>query len=506
MRTPAPLATLLALLAFASPAAAQPADLGVLDPATPVVRIRVRAPAHLAPGKPLVYRVFVTNASAAAANKVVVRHPLLAGVTKPPEMEPKPETPAVPSANFREWKLETLPAGETKEFKITYELPAGMNSVTAQAFVTYEHGQAVTTLLETPEVQVTKSAPEKALGTGPIPVAVRVTNTGKVAVRDIVLVEDIPAGFEFVPDGDGEATAKPEQRSWRVTQLAPGESKVINYRVRLKDPKKGVDFLTTSNVKGTSLGPVDPASTATRILTPEIQLKVTGPPTGITGEPSKYVAEVKNTGNTPLDSVRLTVDLPAGSRATAGSAGGQRDGDRLLWDVPADRQRNGPLGIGETARVEFSLTAAREGEQVVKVHADGGRGVEKSERVTTAVKGAAGLTYTVDLEPGVLVVGMPGIVTYTVRNNGTAAAKGVTLRVKLPTEVVPKEMTPKYNADRGEAVFEPRTILPGDAVKYTVTYTAKQPGRAEFTFSLTSEADPKPLIASKIVTITEANQ
>jgi uncharacterized repeat protein (TIGR01451 family) len=506
MRTPAPLATLLAALAFASPAAAQPADLGVLDPATPVVRIQVRAPAHLAPGKELVYTVRVTNASGAAANRVVVRHPVPEHADGLPKADPEPDKHE-PTAKALEWSFARLPAGETQTITLTYKVKPGVRSVSAKAFVTFEHGQEVTTEVESPKVQVTKSAPEKALGTGPIAVAVRVTNTGKVAVRDVRVVETITPGFEFVPDEDGEATGKPTQREWAVKLLAPGESKVIGYRVRLKDAKQGVDFVTTSNVTGgVSPDAVTPAQSATKILTPAIQLKVTGPPTGITGEPSKYVAEVTNTGNTPLDSVRLTVDLPKGSRATAGSAGGQRDGDRLLWDVPADRQRNGPLGTGETARVEFSLASAREGEQVVKVHADGGRGVEKSERVTTAVKGAAGLTYTVDLEPGVLVVGMPGIVTYTVRNNGTAAAKAVVLRVQLPPEVAPKEMTPKYNADRGETAFEPQTILPGDAAKYTITYTAKQPGRAEFTFSLSGEADPKPLVASKMVTITAANQ
>ena len=475
----------------------------VADPATPVVRIRVRAPAHLAPGKPLVYRVTVTNTSSATAYRVRVRHPFPpAGVTAPPAAEPQPEPPAA-GANELVWAFSELKPGATKEITLTYTMNADAKSVTAKAFVGFEHGQAVTTDPEKPKVTVTKSAPEKANGTEPIAVRVLVKNVSRVTVKDVEVVEDISKGFEFVADNDSEATGNPDQRSWRIKELAPGQSRAIDYRVRARG--KGAEFVATSNVKsGDVKGITEPAKSVTRVVSPDLKLDVTGPATKPLDEPAEYTVSVTNTGNATLNSVRVVADVPADCAVKKITNGGRRTRDQIVWEVPGDR-RDEPLGPGQVYTLRFTLVGSRAGVKKVAVNADGGRGVEKAQTVTTTFTGVAALKYTVELDPGVVVVGKSAMVRYTVRNAGSREAKGVVLRVKLPGNVEPVQTSPKRtNAVSGETEFEPQTVLAGGAIEYAVTYTAKAPGPAVFVFKLSADGEATPLTAEKRVTVEPA--
>ena len=474
----------------------------VADPATPVVRIRVRAPAHLAPGKPLTYRITVTNASSATAYRVRVRHPNLEGVTALPVAEPQPE-PAVAGAKELVWAFSELKPGATKEIVLTYTMNLEAKSVTAKAFVGFEHGQAVTTDHEKPKVTVTKSAPEKANGTEPIPVRVLVKNVSRVTVKDVEVVEDISKGFEFVADNDSEPTSNPGQRSWRIKELAPGQSRTIEYRVRSQE--KGAEFVATSNVKsGDVKGITEPAKSVTRVLTPDLKLDVTGPATKPLDEPAEYAVSVTNTGNTTLNSVRVVADLPADCTVKKITNGGRRTRDQIVWDVPGDR-RDEPLGPGQVYKLRFTLVGSRAGAKKVAVNADGGRGVEQAQTVTTTFTGVAALKYTVELEPGTVVVGGTGTVRYSVRNTGSRDAKNVVLRVKLPGNVEAKQVTPaRTNAESGETVFEPQTVLADGEIKFFLTYTAKAPGPAVFVFKLSADGEATPLTAEKRVTVEPA--
>ena len=487
--------------------AAPPGELAaggaVADPATPVVRIQVRAPAHLAPGKPLIYRVTVANTSAATAYRVVVRHPFPAGLNAPPVAEPQPEPPPA-GAKEMTWLFAELKPGATKEFTLTYAMTADAKGVTAKAFVAFEHGQAVTTDPEKPKVKVEKSAPAKATGTDPIPVRVRVTNTSRVTVKDLDVIEDISPGFEFVADDESEATKNPNQRSWRIKQLAPGQSRTIEYRVRVKG--KGAEFIATSNVKsGDVQGVTEPARSVTRILTPELKLDLTGPETRPLGEPADYTIVVTNTGNTTLNAVRVVADVPADCTVKKMTNGGRRTKDQIVWDVPTDR-KSGPLGPGDPWEVRFTLVGNRAGAKKVAVNADGGRGVERAREVTTTFTGVAALKYDVTLEPGVVVVGGTGTLRYSVRNTGSRDAKNVVLRVKLPANVEAKQVTPPQTvAENGETVFPPQTVLADGEVKFFITYIAKTPGRAPFVFKLSADGEATPLTAEKSVTIDPAS-
>ena len=475
----------------------------VADPATPVVRIQVRAPAHLAPDKPLIYRIVVSNTSSATAYRVVVRHPIPEGVNAPPVAEPQPR-PSAAGAKEMTWDYSELKPGASKEITLTYTMQPEARSVTAKAFVGFEHGQAVTTDHEKPKVTVTKSAPEKADGTEPIPVRVVVKNVSRVAVKNLDVVEDIPKGFEFVADGESVPTNVAGQRTWRIKELAPGQSRAIDYRVRVKE--KGAEFVATSNVRsGDVKGITEPAKSVTRVMSPDLKLEVTGPATKSIDEPAEYAVEVTNTGNTTLNSVRVVADIPADCAVKKLTNGGRRTRDQVVWDVPGDR-RDEPLGPGQAYKLRFTLVSSRSGVKKVAVNADGGRGVEQSKTVTTTFTGVAALKYTVELNPGVVVAGSSGMVRYVVRNTGSRDAKNVVLRVKLPANVEKKETTPtRTNAASGETEFEPQTVLADGEVRFAITYTAKTAGRAMFVFTLTADGEATPMTADRSVTIDPAN-
>jgi uncharacterized repeat protein (TIGR01451 family) len=470
----------------------------VNDPATPVVRIQVRAPAHLEPNKPLEYKFIVTNTSSATAYGVVVRHPLPKGAGQFLKSEPTAEVQQ-PGSKDMTWTFAELPGGKSKEIIVRYNVAAGSKEVQAKAFVKFEHGQAVTTELEAPKLAVKKFAPEKANANEPITVRVEVTNTSRVTVKDVDHVEDISPGFEFIADDASDATpGNPLQRTWRIKELGPQQTKVINYRVKVKG---GVDFAPTSHVKSVGVDTVEPAKTMTKIVRPGFKLVLEGPQTVAADEVAKYRVLITNTGNTPLNSVRITATLPPECRVTSRSANGQATKNSIVWDVPTDRA-DGPLAPGATFALNFALKSSRTGKQKIEVAGDAGRLMFDSQSTETTFSGSELLRPTVEFDGGVLTVGKSSLVTYSVKNLGSEMAKNVVLMVDTPMQVAAKQVSPNYSTDRGRITFKPVNIPPGDEVKFSITYEAMQDGRAAFDFSLSSDGLTKPLTTQKAISIT----
>ena len=124
-----------------------------VDPPTPVVSIRVRAPASGSEGKEIEYRVIVENCSQADAHHVTVRDPLPANA-KFVRASPEPHVVGPELV----WQLGTLEAGACKEITLVLAT-VGPGDVKNCARVQFEHGQCVVTKMAHPEL---KRAEERA--------------------------------------------------------------------------------------------------------------------------------------------------------------------------------------------------------------------------------------------------------------------------------------------------------------------------------------------------------
>ena len=387
------------LILIGSAVAQPPADpptAAVPDPPPPQVRIQVRTPSAVAPGKSIQYKLIVTNPSAERAYKVRVRNPLPAGVTVG---KTDPATTVLPGGKELVWDIGELPGGGQKVIEMELVPGQGTTEVKNQAFVSSEYGQAVLTKVETPRLKVEKTAAKTAAAGEAVPVEVRVTNTGGVSVLDVELVETVTDGFRFDDRGAGKRGAKPEQRVWELGTLRPGESKLVRYAV--KDGPAG-KLLTTSAAKGHGVTAEAPKQTETEVLSPGLAVELVGTPTVPGGQRGKYTIVAKNTGTLPLENVKVVGNLPPGVTLKKMTNGGQRYRESVEWTVPR-------LDAGETYQVRFELDSTTSGRKTVRAGAKSARGVEaKGTETATVFEGTSLLSLRADADPALPAVGQQG--------------------------------------------------------------------------------------------------
>ncbi|OWK39456.1 outer membrane protein [Fimbriiglobus ruber] len=493
-------------------------------------------PSHIAPGKDVAYKIIVTNTSQADAYRVTVRNPIPAGVVsvggktdpKPDKAEgtssalsmTKPERPAAaaerpaaaaerpaavperpaaatPLPKELTWHIGTLRAGERKEIDLILNTSPDAKEISNKAFVSFEHGQAVLTRVDKPKLVVRKAAPKQAAQTDPLVVKVEITNTSRVSVSDVKLVEDVSKGFEFASDPDSDAGVSPQQRIWKIGTLRAGEKRDVQYRLTAKEAG---DLYATSKVTSAEVAEVDLAESTTKVLKGDMTLEFEGPPKASAGEPAPYAIKITNTGTLPLAEIRIAAAVPEDCTVTKMTTGGRRFRDQLVWDIP-DRE-GGPLKPGQSYMVRFGLKTNTPGTRTVRATADAGRGLERSREVVTTFQGAAALQWTASVDPVSLTVGGKGTLTVRVTNQGTEVAKDVRLQVELPPQIRVDKAVPANRDLKGGVAFDALVLSPGKSETYSLSYTAEAAGQAFFQMSLSAESlGERPLTKKQAVEI-----
>ncbi|HVL10928.1 MAG TPA: hypothetical protein VM529_00080 [Gemmata sp.] len=478
-----------------------PAARPVADPPPPVVRVQVRVPADSPPGDDIKYLVTVQNTSTADAHSVTVRNPLPEGAKA---VKAEPAWDATSNDKQLVWKFGTLAAGKSKTIELTLRPDAKATEVRNLAYVSFEHGEAVTTRINKPAVKVTKVAPKQTVRDEPFTVRIAVDNTGKVPAEGVRVVENLPPTAEVEPVTKGakrtdkrDAPPAPggQQWVWEFPRLMPGERKVIEYRVTPREAKDLYSLTSLDAAKGLT----DRAEARTQVLVPGLAVKLAGPTAGAPvnpGEPAKYEITVRNTGTMPSTNVRVTGNLPADCAPTKKTAGGTLYRDAIQWVIPR-------LEAGEAQTFRFEVKSGTTGRRVVVASVADARGQRAADEVATLFQGVAALVWESEPNPVALAVGKQGTFTVRVRNNGGEAARNVRVEIEVPDAVTAVQVTPKITLGSNKLVFGPETIPARGEAAYTLTYEAKQSAQAWFKLKMTADClGDRPMETEKAVEIT----
>jgi uncharacterized repeat protein (TIGR01451 family) len=474
----------------------------VPDPPAPVVRIQVRVPADSPPGDDIKYIITVQNTSNAEAHSVTVRNPLQDGVS-PVKADPEwDKTNTNPKQLV--WKFGTLAAGKSKTIELTLRPDEKVTELRNLAYVSFEHGEAVTTRINKPAVKVTKVAPKQTVRDESFTVKIAVDNTGKVPAENVRVVENLPptAEFEAITKGakrtdrrDAAPGTDGQQWVWEIAKLMPGERKVIEYRVTPREAKDVYALTSLAAAKGLT----DRAEARTQVLVPGLAVKLTGPsPTAPInpGEPAKYEITVRNTGTMPSTNVRVTGTLPTDCKPTKKTEGGQLYRDAIQWTIPR-------LEAGDAQTFRFEVKAGTTGRRVVVASVADSRGQRAADEMATLFQGTAALVWESVPNPVALAAGKQGTFTIRVRNNGGEVARNVRVEVDVPDAVGVVQTTPRVPPTAGKLLFGPEAIpAQGEAV-YTITYEARQSAQAWFKLKMTADClGDRPMQTEKAVEIT----
>jgi uncharacterized repeat protein (TIGR01451 family) len=197
---------------------------------TPIVRLRVRAPAEVQPEKEVEYQLTVENISQAAAHHVTVRDRLPRG-TEFVRAKPEPTKKLPPKDGVTDllWELGTLKPGEHKTLVVALQ-PKGSDAVQNNAYVQFEHGQTIKTRIARPSLSVRIVTPPQAALPDPISLRLEVTNTGPLPAHNVVLKDELPEGLVY-GDSKPPVVGSEKPLTWKLGTLRPGEKRRVELQV-----------------------------------------------------------------------------------------------------------------------------------------------------------------------------------------------------------------------------------------------------------------------------------
>ncbi|HQR08174.1 MAG TPA: hypothetical protein PLN21_15205 [Gemmatales bacterium] len=342
-------------------------DRNTPDVEPPVIAIKVLAPQKASDTGLIHYRVIATNRSSAKAFEVKVKLDLPAKTTL---QSSKPD--AEKQQGTLVWNIGTMP-GNCQRI-IDLALKSEVNGPLETCFrISYEHGVCVTTnssckpptkpgvdeSLPIPkaagQLTVLKLAPARqGMGT-PILYSITVTNSGKVPLREVELLDIFPANAVYVQnsaDNNGQMQG-PESKKmvWRLGTMLPAETRTVTFKVR---PTQAGTFLNVANARGLdpdSQTVISKDSTSTTEVsgaaTLYMEVKDTVDPL-FTGGTTMYSILVRNTGSAPATGIRVVADVPVGMTVTG-------------ITPPADADASG-FRTGEQ-RINFAAFALQPGQE-----------------------------------------------------------------------------------------------------------------------------------------------
>lgn len=366
----------------------------------PAVALDWSGPAVVKANQPTEYTLSVRNVCGQSLQKVVLQ------VRAPKGTDITTTNPAVkPIDGVYLWEFGTLDAKTTKSVTVTLKQPA-KGDMTCQAWVTLTGTSAMKAVVKEPKLAVTIKAPDKVVVGDKVAVQCEVINTGDLAATDVKL---------FVPGLTPQPLA--------LGEIAPGQTKL--YREEFAADVGGVRTVETTATGADGLKAS--AKTTVKVLVPKLDVSVSGPKERLIGTKGKYTVTVANSGEVPVNAVRVREAIPAGFKVCATGPGRLAD-DRLTWDA-------GDLAPGASKSFEFEGVTHTAGQLTLKAEASGDRNTKATGECVTAVEGIPGLR--MELVDSTDPVEKNGEITYEIKvtNTGTKADSNVAILCELPKEL-----------------------------------------------------------------------
>ncbi|MFV0443982.1 MAG: hypothetical protein ACK5Q5_10470 [Planctomycetaceae bacterium] len=185
----------------------------------PKVRLEMNGPAETAVGDVPVYRLRITNVGDGDATNVAIKSAL-------------PQLFQHPSGNELEYTVGALPAGQSRDLELALSaIKPGQASQTFVALIDdKEQDRTVADVVVlASRLSIERTGPEKRFVNRPANYVTQVTNQSGDTLRNVTVVETLPAGVELaaVPQ-HGRYDASRRTVTWVIPQLGPQETQQIN--------------------------------------------------------------------------------------------------------------------------------------------------------------------------------------------------------------------------------------------------------------------------------------
>lgn len=287
------------------------------------------------------------------------------------------------------------------------------------------------------DMEIQKTGPATAEADEEITYNLAVTNNGPSNASGITVVDDLPAGVDYVSD-DSSCVVTGQELTCDLGAFTVGQTKNISITVRVLVAASNTTITNDSRVSATQFDP-DTSNNSDDFQTdvdPSADLEITksGPATTDVNNNISYQLLVENNGPSDASNVQVVDDLPNGVTYLSNNAGCLHSSGTVLCDI-------GDLANGsfETITITVSVDLASAGTSLVNDSSVEGDQYDPDPSNNTS-------EFTTDVSPAAdmeIVKTAPANVnptnnlqyTLVVRNNGPSAATNVVVTDELPAGV-----------------------------------------------------------------------
>ncbi len=445
--------------------------------AAPSVKLEWKKQSDINVGQECTCELVVSNVSQTTARDVEVRATFPTSI-RLVKAEPAPAE----SQKFLGWTFDELKPGETRTLVISL-IPQERGAINTRAEVRFSGSADGVFAVAEPLLDIQVEGPKQVLVGEPAAHVVTISNPG-TGIADRVQIEAVlPEGLEH---------ARGRRLLMELGSLNPGETRTV--RLALAATRGGQHQLSVQAKSDGGLTCV--ADAMVNVIAPQIVAGVQGPSLRYVGRQGVYTVAVKNEGAAATDNVQVRYKIPEGFEFVSADRGAQFDAATGLLTCFVGR-----LEQNQISEIRVTLMARKLGECRHIVRATSEQGTVSDAECVTSIEGTSSLSIAVrDLEDPVEVGGK---MTYEirVRNEGSAAAKGVGLSCELPAGMTfqSAEGPAKFMQEGSMILFRSLPeVAAGETVTFKVSVSASVPGSMRFKAHLSSESIAEPLTAEEL--------
>ena len=373
------------------------------------------------------------------------------------------------------WHFEDLEAGDTQAIALNLS-PMTQGDHEVQTLVRFEQSLNLALFAGQPKLTLDIAAPNtlerNTTGTWEL----TLSNTGTAVANSVILSADYSEAFQ---------TISPSIHS--LSELDIGASRTFAFQADALTQglfENGFRATYANSVPETEAF----VQANTQIVQSGIQIETNGPLSAYVFKPKSYKINVRNTGDTDLENVRIT-QIVSANYSILDSGRGRINGNAIGWMIPR-------LPAGSNQLITTQLTSNRPGNAIVKTLLKTGNELTASDQTMTEWLAVPGVTLSIVDSKDPITVGETTELTIRVRNQGEFEPVKGQIEISFSEHLKPLNILNDVEGTISDnTIFIPAVLLqPGKDVVVSIAAQGIQMGSGRTNLNFMADFLNNPVI------------
>jgi len=305
--------------------------------------------------------------------------------------------PTLKDASTLIWHFQGLKAGDTQAIAFNLS-PTNQGTHEVQTLVRFEQSLSLELFAGQPKLELDLVAPSSLERNSAGTWELTLSNTGTAVAKSVTLSAELSDAFQEI-----------SPLNYSIYELDMGASRTFTFQA---------DALTQGLFENTfrasyanSVPETEAIAQAnTQIVQSGIQIETVGPLSAYVFKPKSYKINIRNTGDTDLENVRIT-QIVSENYSIIDSGRGRINGNAIGWMIPL-------LPAGSNQLIATQLTSNRPGDAIVKTLLKTDNALTASDETSTKWLAVPGVTLSIVDSKDPITMGETTELSIRVRNQG----------------------------------------------------------------------------------------